>query len=217
MINSILSSTKAKVLSVLLLAQAAAYYAAPNQEYVPVMPPLEKMNERIEDWEMSSQSRPDQETQNLLKADDALTRVFRRKEDTVSMFIAFFRTQRAGVVPHSPRMCLPGSGWVSESLTYQDIAVPNRNEPINVNRYVVSRGENRSIVYYWYQSPKRVVADEFAAKVYLVMDSIRYQRSDTAIVRVIVPVDQRGEAHADGVALEFIKKAYGPVKAYLPA
>ncbi len=95
--------------------------------------------------------------------------------------------------------------------------VPGRTEPININRYVVSRGENKSIVYYWYQSPHRVVANEFAAKVHLVMDSLRYQRSDTAIVRIIVPVDERGEKYADGVALEFIKQCYGPVTSFLPS
>ena len=212
-----LVTTKAKALSALLVFLAGAFYAAPDKEYLPTMKPLEQMDSHIADWVMVSQSHPDKETQDLLKADDALTRVFRRSNDSLSLFIAFFRTQRAGVVPHSPRICLPGAGWKSESLTYQDVAVPGRTEPININRYVVSRGENKSIVYYWYQSPHRVVADEFSAKVHLVLDSIRYQRSDTAIVRVIVPVDERGEKHADGVALAFIKECYAPVKSYLPS
>jgi EpsI family protein len=181
------------------------------------MPPLEQMNQQIEDWQMVSQSHPDKETQDLLRADDALTRIFRSGNESLSLFVAYFRTQRAGVVPHSPRVCLPGAGWKSESLTYEKIPVPNRAEPIEVNRYVVSRGKNKSIVYYWYQSPNHVVADEFAAKVYLVLDSIRYQRSDTAIIRVIIPVDSRGEKHADQVAVEFIKKAYKPVTGYLPS
>jgi hypothetical protein len=40
-----------------------------------------------------------------------------------------------------------------------------------------------------------VIAGEFAAKFWLVADAIRYRRSDTALVRILVPV--RGETTRD--------------------
>ena len=63
---------------------------------------------------------------------------------------------------------------------------------IHINHYVVSKGEAQSLVLYWYQSQGRVIADEFAAKFYLVADSIRQHRSDTALVRVVIPFPQGG-------------------------
>lgn len=212
-----LSSMRAKVLSGVLLTQAAIFYASPNVEYVPQMLPLKGMNASIGDWRMTSQFEPEKETQDILKADDALTRVFNRNGEVLTLFIAFFKSQRAGVVPHSPRVCLPGSGWTPESNTYIHVAVPGRAEPIEINRFVVSHGENKSIVFYWFQSPHHIVASEIQSKLYLMMDSVRYRRSDTSIVRVVVPVDSQGEAHADEVGLEFVKKAFPIVSAHLPS
>lgn len=211
-----LSSVHAKVLTGLLVAQFVAFHALASKDYVPAMAPLESMTPRVSDWNMVSQSKPEQEIQELLKADDALTRMFERGGDSLSLFIAFFRSQRAGVSPHSPRVCLPGSGWTAAESSFIPVAVAGRAEPMTINRYVVSRGESRSIVFYWYQSPHHIVADEIAAKVYLVLDSIRYQRSDTSLVRIVVPVTQRGEAHADKIGLEFVKSVYPIVTAHLP-
>jgi EpsI family protein len=112
---------------------------------------------------------------------------------------------------------LPGAGWTPSGNSYVDVKVPGRAQPININRFVVARGENKSIVYYWFQSPRHVVASEIHAKVYLVLDSLRYQRSDTSIVRVIVAVGPRGEAYADQAALDFIQKASPIVTAHLPS
>ncbi len=71
------------------------------------------------------------------------------------------------------------------------IAVPVKVEaqPILVNRYIVARGSNQSVVLYWYQSRSRVVASEYSAKVYTVMDAVRFNRTDTALVRVVVAVN----------------------------
>jgi EpsI family protein len=215
--TSLLSSPHAKVLTAVLVIQSAIFYATPSTEFVPVMQSLEQMNPAIGDWQMINQSRPDQETQDILKADDALTRVFTRNGETLSLFIAFFKSQRAGVVPHSPRVCLPGAGWTPAGNSYIDVQVPGRTEPININRFVVSRGENKSIVFYWFQSPHHIVASEIHSKIYLVMDSVRYRRSDTSMIRIVVPVDSRGEAHADQVGLEFVKKSFPVISAHLPS
>jgi EpsI family protein len=210
-------STHAKVLTAVLALQAVGFYAMPNTELVPAMKPLEEMGRQVGNWRLTSQYRPEQETQDILKADDALTRVFERNGESLSLFVAFFKTQRAGVVPHSPRVCLPGAGWTPIGNTYVDVDVPGRAEPININRFVVAHGENKSIVYYWFQSPHHIVASEIRSKVYLVMDSIRYQRSDTSIVRVVVPVDSRGEAYADKIGIEFVQKVFPVVSAHLPS
>jgi EpsI family protein len=42
-------------------------------------------------------------------------------------------------------------------------------------------------VLYWYQTHGRIIASEYAAKMWLIADAIRYQRSDTALIKVVVP------------------------------
>ncbi len=217
MLSELFSSTHAKVLTGVLAVQALAFYAMPNTDYVPTMPPLEQMPADIDDWKMVSQSKPEPEIQDILKADDAVTRVLRRGPDSASLFIAFFKTQRAGVVPHSPRVCLPAAGWTPAGSSFVDVPVPGRSEPININRFVVTHGPNKSIVYYWFQSPHHIVASEISSKVHLVMDSIKYRRSDTSIIRIVVAVDERGDAYADKLGIELVKKCFPVVSAHLPS
>ena len=61
-----------------------------------------------------------------------------------------------------------------------------------------------------------MIADEFAAKFYLVEDSIRYHRSDTALVRVIVGVPQGKQAEADATGINFVQSVFPVTRAYLP-
>jgi EpsI family protein len=88
---------------------------------------------------------------------------------------------------------------------------------INVNRYVVARGDDESVVLYWYQSQGRVIADEFAAKFYLIADSIRHHRSDTSLVRVVVPVtDHMSREKASQIAVDFVQASYPVINNRLP-
>ena len=57
--------------------------------------------------------------------------------------------------------------------------MPDRAEPIVVNRYLTARGDEKSVTLYWYQSRSRIIAGEFSAKFWLIADSIRYHRSDS--------------------------------------
>jgi len=72
-------------------------------------------------------------------------------------------------------------------------------------------------VLYWYQSQRRVIASEFAAKFWLVLDSIRYHRSDTALVRVTVPVIAGDQGTATQLGVAFVQTLFPVLKGYLPA
>ena len=49
---------------------------------------------------------------------------------------------------------------------------------------MISKGEARQLVLYWYWAHNRGVASEYWAKFYLVLDSLRMNRSDGALVRI---------------------------------
>jgi EpsI family protein len=200
-----------RILSVALVAQAAVFYlVTARKEIMPAVSPLDQFPVYLGGWRMTRQLRIDPETADVLKADDILSRVYVSPEKAAdaSLFIAFFKTQRTGQAPHSPKNCLPGAGWVPSEAGFLDVAVPGSVSPITINRYVVSHGDDRSVVLYWYQSPRRVVASEYKAKFWLVADSIRYHRSDTALVRVTVAVRNGDEAAAMRSAADLVRAVY---------
>jgi EpsI family protein len=203
-----------RVLSVVLIAQAVLFYSASHGESTPLAKPLSDFPILLGNWSLAQEGYIDQETRDALKADDTLTRWYTSAEGGANLFIAYFKTQRTGQSPHSPKNCLPGTGWQPTENSRIDVTAGG--DRIRVNRYVVSRGEDEDVVLYWYQSQGRVIANEFAAKFYLVEDSIRKHRSDTSLVRIVVPIRGMSRERAEQVATDFVKAAYPVIRGYLP-
>ncbi len=206
-------------LTVVLLAQATVFYAASRGEKMPTGPALDLFPSQLAQWRETQNFPVEQEIREQLKADDMLNRLYTGADgrEMAGLFVAYFKTQRTGQSPHSPKNCLPGSGWEPEATGFLDVTVQGQPEPIRINRYVVSHGDETSVVLYWYQSQRRVIASEFSAKFWLVMDSIKYHRSDTALVRVTVPVFKNDRDAATRTGVSFVQTVFPVLKSYLPA
>jgi len=219
-----LKSPAARIVTALLILQTAFLYSAVRPEFIPPSRPLEGMPTTLGTWTLVQTGVIEQEVLDVLKADDILNRGYcntatgdcKTSGQTAFLFVAGFRTQRTGKAPHSPKNCLPGSGWVKISSGEIPIDV-GRGTPISVNRYVVASGSEKDMVLYWYQSRDRVVADEFKAKFWVMRDAIRLNRTDTALVRVIVPIGKGDEATAEATASDFVKSFYSTLLRYLPS
>lgn len=214
-----LTSRSARILTVVFLAQAGIFYGFSRNEQIPKRAPLANFHIENSPWHVTEELELDKETLDVLRADDLTSRVYANRDNghLATLFVAYFETQRTGKAPHSPKNCLPGSGWTQTQGGSVSIDVPGQPSAITVNRYVVARGENQSVVLYWYQSRNRVIASEYSAKLYTVMDAIRYNRSDTALVRVVVGVQNGDTDTALNTAVSFVKAFFTPLKNYLPA
>ncbi len=214
-----LKSRQAKILSAILISQALLFYGMSRAEANPESRPLNDLSEQLGSWRMSKQGVIDDETREVLKADELLNRGYVNMALRVeaNLFVAYFKTQRTGQTPHSPKNCLPGNGWTQTLSDTINVTVPGRAEPIEVNRYLVSKGENKSIVVYWYQSRDRVVASEYRARFYTAADAIRFNRTDTAMVRVVVPVVDGDDKRATDAAIDFVKDFFVPLRQHFPA
>ena len=213
-LSSLARNKYARVLTVVLAVQAFLFYSASHGESTPLAMPLSAFPTNFGNWSMIQEGVVEKETLDVLRADDTLTREYANGNGAVNLFIAYFKTQRTGQSPHSPKNCLPGSGW--QPSENDRVNLTTGGDTIHINRYVVSKGEEESVVLYWYQSQGRVIADEFAAKFYLIEDSIRKHRSDTSLVRVVTPVIGQQREQAEQVAEDFAKVAYPVIRGYLP-
>ncbi len=183
--------------AVLLLAGAALMlHTRSNTDRNPFSESLTLLPANIDGWSGSDQE-IDQETRDVLGAGDFLSRIYSRDPQTVpiGLFIAYFPTQRTGQSIHSPKHCLPGAGWVFDSSDYVDLVDVN-GKPHHVGEYIISNGEGRQFVIYWYQAHGRSIANEYTAKIYMIADAMRLNRTDAALVRVITPIASNEEVSA---------------------
>ncbi len=214
---TLLKTTPLIAVSVLLIGQAVAVRAVSRPEAVTPPAPLSTFPYTIGAWTLAQEGYVDQETRDVLKADDLLTRTYSQPGSPVAtnLFIASFFSQRNGKAPHSPKNCLPGAGWVQLQSEILPVQVPGTGT-INVNHYVISNRDAKSDVMYWYQSHNRVVASEYKAKIYVVVDAIRYNRTDTALVRVITPILNGNDEPAKIANIQFIQEMFPLIRGYMP-
>ena len=211
-------SKAALAATIILLAQAVVLYSSVRPEAVPESRPLSGVPLMLGAWNFAGEGVVDDETRDILKADDLLLREYRDSSTgrAGTLFVAAFRSQRNGKTPHSPKNCLPGSGWTQLSSGDYSIDVGGA-QPITVNRYVVQHGDDRSVVLYWYQSRDRVVASEYKAKFWVMADAIRLNRTDTALVRVVMPVVNGDAEGATRAGASFVQSFFGVLRQFLPA
>jgi exosortase D (VPLPA-CTERM-specific) len=177
------------IVAILLLTMAAVLQAHPRNEYFPSRAPLNSLPSQIDGW-TATDDPLDKQTLDILGPGEFLVRDYRdasQLQPWINLYIAYFPSQRAGDTPHSPSHCLPGGGWIPTSREVVSLTNPNGTS-FPVNRFVVSNSGDRQLVLYWFQAHGRAVASEYAAKYYLISDSIRMNRSDGALVRLMTPM-----------------------------
>jgi EpsI family protein len=147
----------------------------------------------------------DDETRQVLGKGDFLTRqygTFQKDASrggpaspSVGLYIAYFPTQRSGQSIHSPQNCLPGAGW-----TFQQSGVTaftdSTGKQYHVGEYLITNGSTTEEALYWYQLRGESIASDYKAKILTLADSVRYSRTDEALVRIMTVIPQ-GEDRAE--------------------
>jgi exosortase D (VPLPA-CTERM-specific) len=136
----------------------------------------------------------------------------------VNLYIAYYNSQRKGEAVHSPRSCLPGGGWQLRDFSQRTLSqVRIDGVPLRVNRTVIELGNQRELVYYWFQQRGRIITNEFAVKWYLFWDALTRQRTDGALVRLIAAMPPASsEADADQRLTEFAGRIAPLLTDYVP-
>jgi EpsI family protein len=208
---------------VLLLAGAGLLlHARGGVDRVPPSAPLSELPETIGSW--TGRDLPmDAAVLDVLGKGVFLNRVYTPNPGGVGagtppvmLFIAYFPTQRTGQAIHSPQNCLPGSGWTFDSSGLTDL-VDSAGKRYQVGEYIISDGRTKQEVLYWYRSHGRSIANDYTAKLYTLADSIRYNRTDAALIRVVTPIaagGSRDQAHQR--AVRFAEQVLPLLPPYLP-
>jgi EpsI family protein len=134
----------------------------------------------------------------------------------VSLYLAYFPNQRAGLRRHSPEDCLAGSGWSTLESGTTTLSLPGYR-PFPANRYLITRGPDRQLVLFWFWGRGRGVASEDWADFYLVFDSLRLNRNDDALIRINTPLQPDEDPDAgQRRLLSFAEQVSPLVGSYIP-
>jgi EpsI family protein len=137
-------------------------------------------------------------------------------EGGINFYTAYYGSQRKGVSPHSPQVCMPGGGWVI-TLIERVLVKLQSEQPFEVNRVLIEREGKRQLVYYWFEQRGRRIANEYLVKWYLFVDALTRNRTDGALVRITTPVAQGDDGEmADSRLRHFMEVAIPQLPAYVP-
>jgi EpsI family protein len=181
---------------------------------VPVSDPLDEIPTILGDWTMVGQSRFDQKVLANLRPSDYLYRVYRdRAGNQTTIYLGYHSGGPDSGPIHSPKHCLPGSGWFELSEAKRTFEVAGRQLP--AVQAVYQNDDQKELFLYFFQVKGQVLTDEYSLKLAEIVNSILYNRRDSAFIRISVPyTDEKTDPAA--VGRHFLEAIYPHIAAALP-
>lgn len=187
-----------------------------RQQDMPLAAPLSTLPTQYADYRGFSATISEEE-QRVAGMTNYSYQVFRRDSlQDFTIYVGYYDHQTQGKTIHSPKNCLPGSGWEALQQSETRVTTPDGQE--TVNRYLLQNGQQRALVFYWYQGRGRVAANEYRVKWELLRDAALTGRSEEALVRIVVWLTpSRDEAAAQELASEVAHDLIPAVYKVLPS
>jgi EpsI family protein len=180
----------------------------------------------LADWTCPARGEIAPDVWRNLGATDILLCDYYRNEPPaiVSVYVGYHETQvreegggsRENSI-HPPAHCLPGSGWdIIDNRTVElDISeLPGASR--RVKRMVIAKGDQRQLVYYWYQSQGRVIAEDWQKILYVGLDRARRGRTDGSLVRFTIPIVRGDEERAEQAFRDFAPHVISRLAPHVP-
>ena len=155
---------------------------------VPINRPFSEFPQRLQSWRMTNQAEFSADVLSKLKPTDYLNRQYvDAGGKTVNLYIGFHGGGKDTGELHSPKNCLPGSGWYEVSSRRGEIRVPGGT--INLVRAIYQKGESKELFLYWFQVRDRSISEEYSLKMAEIVNSAFHRRRDASFIRVSAPID----------------------------
>jgi exosortase D (VPLPA-CTERM-specific) len=135
----------------------------------------------------------------------------------INFYVAYYQQQSTGRSIHSPHDCLPAGGWTIRALQKRWFSPEGRGAAWPANRVIIEHGDQRQLVYYWFEERGRHITNEQMARWYLFWDSLTRNRTDGALVRIVIPmIAGVPEEKLDATAKQFVAKMEPQLSQFVP-
>jgi len=204
-------------IGLLIPALLVSMHLTRREEVPPPRQPFLDFPMRVGAWEGRT-SIMEKEYVDALRFDDYLLADYREAAGApVNLYVAYYDSQKAGRSAHSPGTCIPGGGWEITSMREMAIDPQPSEEPLTVNRAIIQKGDQKQLVFYWFQQRGRLLTNEYLVKFYLLWDAVTRNRTDGALVRLMAAVTpQEDEAAAEHRLVSFAGAVRPLLTDYIP-
>jgi len=146
-----------------------------------------------------------QATLDMLNPDQLFSATYINSQGhKVQLFFDYFSSSVSVGGVHSPRNCLPGSGWTILKSEDRIISVGNRSIP--ASRFYLNLGESKQVMDFWYVTRKGETSNDYTFKLYTMLSSLKLQPTDVAFIRFAAPDNARSLE-----SLDDFEKTFTPV------
>jgi len=210
-----MSSKHTAIIVFLLISAASLTTLFSHSERIKPNRPFSQFPLEIGPWQGVT-SQMDERVYNILGVEDYIMADFSRgPSPAVNLYVGFYQSQSKGDLIHSPKNCMPGAGWnIVQSSTIL-IDLPKSDKTIKIARLLLTKGGQKQVVYYWFQSRGRIINSEYMQKIWLVLDSITKNRTDGSFVRLIAPVI-KNETTTEVLLTQFADEVYPVLNKFIP-
>jgi len=206
---------------VFLLLNAYVYWSLGSAEVIPPRQTFDAFPDRVANWECGTRETIDEATIDILMVTDYISCNFVRDDQMAAshLYVGYHERQTRdrdsgkATAIHPPEHCLPGSGWdVIDAKVVPIDAGPGGE----AKRFVIAKGNQRALVYFWYHSRGRVIAQSHHKILYMFLDRARFGRTDGSLVRFTIPIRFGDEEAAEATFREFAGSVTPMLSAYVP-
>jgi len=185
-------------LLILILITTALYVTTRREAAIPAARSFQYFPQVVNDWQMVKETYFDSRVLKVLKPTDYLSRLYRHSSGaTVDLYIGFHNGGPDSGPIHSPRQCLPGSGW--NRLSDKVRSIQSNGIEISYVSSLYQKDIEKQLFLYWFQVGGDSVTNEYALKLAMVKNSLLQNRRDSAFIRISVMAnDGQDKAIATG-------------------
>lgn len=126
---------------------------------------------------------------------------------TVHLLFDFFSSEATFGGPHSPRNCLPGSGWIIEETLTNDIEIRNRIIP--AGRFQLQLNNSGKVMDFWYITHYGETANDYMFKIYMLVSALTFKPRDIAFIRFVAQDDPKSLVALEEFQSLVLKEIYG--------
>lgn len=154
---------------------------------------------------------------DVLRLSSYVKRVYTNPEGKkVFLYIGYWASQTGEhqAAKHSPALCLPSNGWVTEHLdnfNFSFTDTSQNNVDLTTRRIKGEKRGQTNLFYYWFFAGEHYYTQEWYALINLSIENLLYNRNDGGIVEVATDLSrmiskEEAEVEANKTIQEFLNE-----------